>query len=548
MHGGESHIVSMVENDFEQAFAMRGNWINHWQEIAERIHPQASREFRNTQSTKGTPRNEFILDATGVLALNRFAAIIDSLLTPRNQTWHKLTSFNKDIKNNRQARMWFEEVNKVLFKYRYLPDANFAAQNFSNNKALGAFGSGAIFIDPLVQPGGGLRYRDCHLGTVYFMENHQGIVDKVIRRYWMTARQLMQRELWRDKLPNSVLSKVDTGAEETFEVLHWVGPNLAQDPTALDHNGMRYKSYYVLREGKALLDVGGYHVMPYAISRYEQAPNEVYGRSPAMDALPSIKTLNEQKKALLKQAHRTVDPILLTHDDGVLDSFSMEPGALNAGGVSREGRSLVQTLPIGRVDVGIDAMNMEKDVINDMFLVSLFQILTDNPQQTATEVIERTKEKGILLAPTIGRQESEKLGPMIERELDLLAQQELLPEMPPLLKEMGDELQFEIIYDSPLSRTQRAGEASGLIRTLEVANNYANVTGDVSVYDYINMDTAMPDLADINAMPIKWRRTVEDVDRIRQGRAQQQQQQQEIEAAPAVAGLMKNAPGGQGGS
>ena len=43
------------------------------------------------------------------------------------------------------------------------------------------------------------------------------------------------------------------------------------------------------------------------------------------------------------------------------------------------------------------------------------------PQMTATEVIERTNEKGILLAPTIGRQQSEYLGPMIERELDRIA-------------------------------------------------------------------------------------------------------------------------------
>lgn len=43
-------------------------------------------------------------------------------------------------------------------------------------------------------------------------------------------------------------------------------------------------------------------------------------------------------------------------------------------------------------------------------LVTLFQILTETPQMTAAEVVERTNEKGILLAPTVGRQQSEYLG------------------------------------------------------------------------------------------------------------------------------------------
>jgi hypothetical protein len=50
---------------------------------------------------------------------------------------------------------------------------------------------------------------------------------------------------------------------------------------------------------------------------------------------------------------------------------------------------------------------------------------------TATEVLERTREKGALLAPTTGRQQSKALGPMIEGELEILARAGALPELPP---------------------------------------------------------------------------------------------------------------------
>ena len=135
-------------------------------------------------------------------------------------------------------------------------------------------------------------------------------------------------------------------------------------------------------------------------------------------------------------------------------------------------------------------MEHEAALINDAFLVTLFQILTETPQMTATEVIERTNEKGILLAPTIGRQQSEYLGPLIDRELDVLAAQNLLPPMPPRLREAQGE--YEVRYDSPLARAQRAQEAAGFIRTVETVKELVNITQDTSLLDPFDFLTAIP--------------------------------------------------------
>ena len=256
-----------------------------------------------------------------------------------------------------------------------------------------------------------------------------------------------------------------------------------------------------------------------------------------MLALPAIKVLNEQKKTMLKQGHRTVDPILLSHDDGVLDGLSLKPGALNPGGVSAEGRALVHTLPVGNLAAGQELMDMERTVINDAFLVTLFQILVDTPAMTATEVLERAREKGALLSPTMGRQQSEGQGPQIERDIDLLQSQGRLPEMPDVLREADGE--YEIQYDSPLSRSQRSEEAAGWLRTLEAAIAYANTTQDVSVLDQFDTDIIYPALAEINAVPATWMRGQDAVDQMREQRAKQQQTQQMIDAAPAAAGMMK---------
>ena len=533
--GNNEEKSNAIVMQFQRASGARGTWESHWQEIADRVYPLGADNFETRFTTKGNKRNIQIYDATAMKSLSRFGAILDSLLTPSNQTWHHLRPSNDELNKDREVRLWFETVNRTLFKERYKTSANFAAQNQMNFKSLGAFGSGALYIDPL-WGAKGLRYKNCHLGQIYFMENHQGLVDKIFRVFNLTARQAIQK--WGNAVPGTVKVEMEKDESREFEFIHCVCPREDIEHGRSDFKGMPWASYYIMHgNGNPMLEEGGYNSFPYAVSRYEQAPNEVYGRSPAMDVLPAIKTLNEQKKTLLKQGHRSVDPVLLVHDDGVIDGFSMMPGHLNAGGVSKEGRALVQTLPVGNVNVGRDMMEDERADIKDAFLISLFQILTENPQMTATEVLERTKEKGILLAPTLGRIQSERLGPQVEREVDILAQQGLLPPMPGLLLEAGGE--FEVDYDSPLSRAQRAEEASGLMRTVESAMSVANATGNPEPLDHFDWDVIVPELADINAVPVKWRKSMDAIQAIREGRAQQAQQEQMIQAAPSVASVAK---------
>jgi head-to-tail connecting protein len=181
---------------------------------------------------------------------------------------------------------------------------------------------------------------------------------------------------------------------------------------------------------------------------------------------------------------------------------------------------------------------MEKAVINDAFLITLFQILIDTPQMTATEVLERAREKGMLLAPTAGRLQAEFLGPLIEREIDLLARQGLLPRVPTILAEAATEYRIE--YDSPMSRMQRAEKAAGFMRALDSAANYAKLTGDLEPLDFFNFDTATPEILDIQGAPIAWTRTIEEVEQRRATRTQNAQTQQMIDAAPAAASVMKS--------
>lgn len=529
-------VVDALLREFNAVSGQRSVWEAHWEEIAERVYPSYSGLFQShgLGRTPGEKRTDKIYDSTPQIALGRFAAAMESMLTPRNGRWHRIAPPHF-LKRDRDVRLWCEEATDVLFRYRYAPKANFASQNHQNYIGLGAFGTGCLFTDELTDEPG-LRYRAIHLGEIYFVENHQGIIDKALRRFPMSARQIAQK--WGEGvLTTKMKGALAKNSEEDFYILHCVKPREDVDRNRKDYRGMAFVSYYVAMEDRKLLNEGGYHTFPYSISRYVQAPGELYGRSPAMEALPSVKTLMEQQKTILKQGHRALDPVLLTHDDGVIDGFSSKPGALNSGAVTADGRPLVHALPSGSIAVGKDMIEQQRMLINDAFLVTLFQILVDTPQMTATEVLERAREKGALLSPTMGRQQSEYLGPLIERELDVLSRQRLLPPMPPALIEAGG--QYSTEYDSPLSRAQRAEEASGLMRSVEFALKVALETQNPEPLDHYDWDVIVPELNDIQAVPERWRRSMAQIRVIRQQRLDAQKTQQNIEAAPAAAAMMK---------
>ena len=369
------------------------------------------------------------------------------------------------------------------------------------------------------------------------------------RRFKMTLRQIEQK--WPGRMPDGYSSRLKDKPEDEVQIIHIVKPRENVDFGRIDAKSYRYASYYVMREATHLLHEGGYRCMPYSTARYITAPGELYGRSPAMNVLPAISVLNEEKKTLIKQGHRAVDPVLLAHDDGILDGFSLKPGAVNYGGVSADGRPLVHALPTGNVLVGKELMDDERLAINDGFLVTLFQILVDTPQMTATEVLERAREKGALLSPTMGRFQAESIGPQIEREFDLLQWQGLIPPPPPALIEAG--AAYKVEYDAPLNRAMRADEAAGTMRTFQWAAEIAAQTQNPAVMDYFDTDAIIPELMAINGAPFRFMRDSKQVQAIRQGRQQAQAQQQLTQALPGIAALQKastpegNAPfGGQG--
>jgi Bacteriophage head to tail connecting protein len=534
---------------FSELTTYRNIHAGQWEEAAALIDPDSRNTFFvGSYNFPGMKKTQMQVDASGALALQQFCAIADSMITPKNRLWHGLES-DEYVMQDRASRQYFDDVRKIVFNYRYRTTGNFHGQDYRIWKSLGAFGNSIMYVDNLDtrwsrgQPG--LRYKACPLGECFFAENHQGTVTTIIRWFRLTAAQAQEKfgEEW---LPPTLRPALEQNLQTPFQFLHCVMPREDYEPDRLDVKGMAFSSHYMSIDGQCLVaPEGGYHEFPYAVSRYDQMPGEVYGRGPAQLTLPELKTLNAEKGMFLKTGHRAGDPVLLTADDGLI-SWDLRPGAINPGGVNSDGKPLVHILPSGEIQITEKMMQESRGIIENMFLTPLFKTLMQNPNMTATQVVELINERAMLVAPTLGRQHSEYAGGLVPREIGLLQRmkiwsagkwQPVLPPMPDRLREaMGH---YEVTDTSPLALQAKSSQGAGALRTLDIANNIANATGDTTVYDYFAFDRMMPAIGEMNEMPTEFSATKQEIAAKQKNRQAQQERAQAIQELPAKAAMLK---------
>lgn len=521
----------------ENLASERGVWELHWREVAERVRP-IQNFFQMIQRPDGDKRNEKMFDSTAPLALTKYAAAVISMAFPATQTYQKLVVKDDALAEDTEVRRYLDKAVETLFKVRYAPAGNFQAQSGETILDLGSFGTGIMFIDDVL--GLGIRYRSLPLAQCFIAEDGHGIVDTLHRRYQLTAHQAATK-FGQDKLPEAIQRAAQKEPNRKFWFLHCVKPNPDKKPGARTYHGMDYWSCYIaIEEGRAIVDEGGFRTFPFAVARAETSPNEAYGRSPAMKVLPTIKMLNEMKKTMLRSAHLAVAPPIMLSDDGALQAFNLRPNALNYGAIDDQGRPRAMPFNNGaRIDLNMDLMNAEREIINDAFYVTLFRILVEEPQITATEAMLRAQEKGQLLAPEMGRVQSDFLGPITSRELDILAHNGSLPPMPDQLKRYylaGGEHVIE--YQSPLNLAQKAGAGVAIMNTLQAIAPLAQV--DKRVLLRYDLDKAGEILGRINGVPEEIIRSDEEVAALAEQTQQQDQAQQLLQAAPVAASAAKD--------
>lgn len=536
---------------FGQTRPRRVNFEQQWEESASLCWP----EWRNSwwygrDISPGQKLTQFQYDSRMSVAAHRFGAICDSLMTPQNLVWSGFEPAGPQrayLMKNKAVRQYFDDLSALAWYERYRPEANFVGQNQQNWQALGVFGNMGLWVDELDfthdPKNRGLRFRSMPIGECYILQDHQGHVVGIIRHFRRTAQQA--KNIFRNaekegRWPAILQAALQIGSQQLYNFLHFVRPRSDYCPWEIfSPRGRKWTSYYISADSFSCIEEGqGYRSFPMAFGRYTQAPDEEYGRGPAQMVLAAGKTLNAEKGIFLKQGHRAADPAYLVPDTGLID-LKLQGGAINAGGMTADGKPLVGVLPVGQIQLNLEMMQEENAIIGDAFLVNLFQLLLADKdfQMGPRQVVEYANERGILLGPTVGRQFNEYIAPICAREIDILAYQKKLPRMPGILREAQGE--YQVCFKSPLARAMRSQEAAGVMRTAEFASELVQMTGSQEITDILDTDEMLKIVGDANNAPTRIFASPQNLQQKRKARSDAMEREQQVKELPGKAAIMK---------
>ena len=514
----KTDLTKKLLSRFERLSGQRQNWETHWQEVADYMMPRKA-DVTKTRS-KGDKRTELIFDSSPLQAVELLSASLHGMLTNPSTPWFSLRFKNSEMDNEDEAKEWLESATDVM--YTAFNRSNFQQEIFELYHDLITFGTAAMFIEE--DDDDLLKFSTRHINEIYIAEDSKGRIDTVYRRFKISARAAIQR------FGNKVSTKVTTVANkdpyEEIDIVHAVYPRSDFDITKQDSSNMPFESVYMEYGSGDELSVSGFREFPFVVPRYLKASHEIYGRSPAMTALPDVKMLNEMSKTTIKAAQKQVDPPLLVPDDGFILPVRTVPGGLN---FYRAGtRDRIEPFNIGaNSPLGLNMEEQRRNAIRNAFYVNQL-MMQQGPQMTATEVIQRNEEKMRLLGPVLGRLQSELLKPLIDRAFNILLRKNQFRDAPDFLS--GQDIEIE--YVSPLAKAQKSTELQSIMRAIEIMGSLANVA---PVFDHVNMDNLVRHLADIVGVPQKILKPRSQLNAERQQKQQQQEQMAQMQQLQQVA-------------
>lgn len=530
---------------------LRSPWEYYWQEVNDLVRPN-TQAFQQSY-TQGAPRTRKIFEGTAMLACAECAAGIQGMTCNAQERWFNVTAYDKQLVEDDDALLWMEIVSDIIYMHLSFPKSGF---NTSISEVLQdevAYGTGCIY-SYWKDEAGQMRFRTFPLASCYIAEDEDGNVDTLFRTEKFTCRQAEQK--WGEgNLPKRIYEQCKEKPDTTFTFMHCVYPRTDRNPGLPDNMNMAWVSEWmwigdspnqtgaVISQTSAdgepvIVEEGGYNEFCYQVPRWKKISGETYGRSPAQDAMPDIKTIQSMTRITLIAAEKVIDPPILIPDDGFVSPFKTVPGSLikyEASLANGDIRNMVVPLETrGNIGIGTDLIERYSDRIERAFHVDQFRAARKKERQSVPEIQDDRGQQMQMLAPILARQEPELFGPLVMRVWRCLKRAGQIPPAPRSM--LGAQLHLE--FTSQAARAQMFGKAAVIPQFLQALTPLAQV--NQAVMDVIDTDESARQLAEAMDITRKVIRSKRDIGQIRQKRQQDQDAQQAAANGAQMASAAKD--------
>lgn len=505
----------------------RSTWDEHWKDLGDHFLPRSLR-FNTGDRNKGGKKNGKLLTSTPARAARTLSAGMFSSITSPARPWFQLGIEDSDLAKFQPVKEWLDDSTKRL---RDIIAGSNAYKCFpAMFRDLGVFGTHAMHIDE--DPVDVIRCYPFAIGSYYLTNSSRLNVDLVVRKYSMTARQLVER-FKLENCPAPVQSAYKGNQTEQWfdDVVHVMGPNPDHDPERLQSRFKRFRSDYYMQQAPAgqYLSQAGYDDFPAVAPRWETNAEDVYGTSPGMLALPDARSMMIYERDIAKGIQMKVKPTWAAPVELEGKGINPIPGSTTFTTKPDQIRSLYDQHAL-QIDHAVNKQQMIKEDLQSTMYVDLFLMLmnSDRRQITAEEIRAKQEEKILALGEPLERLNDEGLGPFIERVFSIADRRGLIAPPP---EEMRG-VKVKVVYVSILHQVQKMVALGQIDRVAQFVGGLAGAYPQV--LDKFDADQAVDEYGEgLNVSP-RIIRSDEAVAKIRADRAAAQQQQAQMQTAATM--------------
>lgn len=521
---GAKDLIQLY-NDLDNS-TERQNFKILWQEINDFILPRKNNV--TVKATKGARRTERLQESTAPHSAGLLAATLQGSLTSNAVFWFNIRMKDKVLNENEEVKAWLDDSTRRM--YNAFNDSNFRIEIHEMFTDVVTVATACLLTEPaLASSDSILNFRAYFVGDDFVIrENAQGYVDTVIRMCIFDARQAEQ--LFRDKAGKSVLKAIkDKATREEFKFLHVTMPISEYSKTrqGFGNELWEYTDIYVSMTDEIITKKSGYFEFPYIVPRWSKASGEMYGRGPSNTAMPDVRTLNAATGYMRTAWAKDISPSRLVPEGLGVDIDDVPGTNIPVPAYLIEAIKNGALTSDARWEVSVEEREQLRTAIKECYFTDQIQ-LQKQAQMTATEseIIFELMQR--LLGPVFGRLEAQ-LGPMVERAFGIMLRTGALAEIP----EVIDEGELDIEYVGPLARSQRQSEINALRQWLEQLVQIASI--DPTIIDVPDFDEIARDSARMLNVNERYVKAQDDIDKIRDKRAEAEEDAKTTEEASIAA-------------
>lgn len=396
--------------------------------------------FYYPNQTQGAQKNIKVYDTTQVAATNAFVSKIQRALTPPQQNWAYLEAGEQIPEDQREAiNVQLQQATDVIFGYVRASNFDLAIHECYFDLAVGT----AVLVLNEGSDSNPLLFASIPLDQVAIEESINHRIETCFRT-WKEVRIADIESLW----PQAKLT--DTMKQQ-----------LKEDPAALCKNlieGVIFEVQdkvtpfrYVLWNNEDLMMNEYHESSEFIIFRWSKINNEVFGRGPIINALPSILSLQTAAYFEMTSANLNICKPYMAYSDGVFNpwTFRMAPNTVIPVAPNTNGQFPIQPLPDVANPAFMQLTSADlRQQINTLMFANPLGNITETPNKTATEIAIRQNNLAEEIGPIFTRLQQEFLQRVIQRIIYILQKKGLLPR----ITINGREITLK--YKSPLTVSQ----------------------------------------------------------------------------------------------